>query len=117
MTGGLRFSGTVELAGIGAAPDWRRAHILLAQGLRMLPGLVQPVAEDRISVWMGHRPSMPDSLPVIGPVRHVRNVFYAFGHGHTGLTGAAKTAQIIGALIEGERPPIEIDAFSPNRFA
>jgi len=60
METGLRFAGTVELAGLAAAPDWRRARILLAQGRKMLPGLAASHPEERISVWMGHRPSLPD---------------------------------------------------------
>ena len=67
MDTGLRFAGTVELAGLAAPPDWRRARILLAQGRKMLPGLAASHPEERISVWMGHRPSLPDSLPVLGP--------------------------------------------------
>ena len=57
---GLRFAGTVELAGLTAPPDWRRARILLQQGRRMLPGLAADHPEERISVWMGHRPSLPE---------------------------------------------------------
>ena len=82
MDTGLRFAGTVELAGLAAPPDWRRAQILLAQGRKMLPGLAAEHAEERISVWMGHRPAMPDSLPAIGPSRASPDVIYAFGHGH-----------------------------------
>jgi D-amino-acid dehydrogenase len=69
MAAGLRFAGTVELAGLAEPPDWRRAHILLAQGRKMLPGLTAFHPEERISVWMGHRPSLPDSLPVLGSSR------------------------------------------------
>ena len=60
MDTGLRFAGTVELAGLAAPPDWRRARILLEQGRKMLPGLAAEHPEERISVWMGHRPSLPE---------------------------------------------------------
>ena len=66
---GLRLAGTVELAGLKAPPDWRRSHILLTQARRMLPGLAAEHPEDRITTWMGHRPALPDLLPVIGPSR------------------------------------------------
>ena len=52
----LRFAGTVELAGLKAPPDWRRARILFEQGRKMLPGLAAQHPEDRITMWMGHRP-------------------------------------------------------------
>jgi D-amino-acid dehydrogenase len=82
MDTGLRLAGTVELAGLRAAPDWRRAHMLLTLGRSMLPGLAADYDEDRVSVWMGHRPSMPDSLPALGASRASPDVIYAFGHGH-----------------------------------
>jgi D-amino-acid dehydrogenase len=116
MEPGLRLAGTVELAGLKAAPDWRRARHLLAQGRKLFPALPAHLSEDRLSLWMGHRPSLPDSLPVIGPASAARNVFHAFGHGHTGLTGAALTGRIIADLIEGREPPIDIAPFRPDRF-
>jgi D-amino-acid dehydrogenase len=114
---GLRFAGTVELAGLAAPPDWRRARILLAQGRRMLPGLAPDHAEDRISVWMGHRPSMPDSLPALGRSRASPDVIYAFGHGHVGMTAAPMTGKIVADLVTGRSPAIDITAFDPARFA
>src|SRR5947207_3101717 len=99
MDTGLRFAGTVELAGLEAPPDWRRSRILLAQGRKMLPGLAAQHAEERLSVWMGHRPSMPDSLPVIGASRASPDVVYAFGHGHVGMTAAPMTGKIVADLL------------------
>jgi D-amino-acid dehydrogenase len=117
MDAGLRFAGTVELAGLTAPPDWRRAHMLLEQGRQMLPGLAAEHSEDRISVWMGHRPSLPDSLPAIGPSRASRDVIYAFGHGHVGMTSAPMTGKVVADLVAGRRPSIDIAGFAPNRFA
>jgi D-amino-acid dehydrogenase len=116
MDTGLRFAGTVELAGLNAPPDWRRARILLEQGRKMLPGLAAHHAEERISLWMGHRPSMPDSLPVLGPSRATPDVVYAFGHGHVGMTAAPMTGRIVADLVAGRRPAIDISSFSPARF-
>ena len=116
MDTGLRFAGTVELAGLDAAPDWRRARILLEQGRKMLPGLAREHAEERISVWMGHRPSMPDSLPVLGPSRATPDVIYAFGHGHVGMTCAPMTGIVVADLIAGRKPSIDIAPFAPSRF-
>jgi D-amino-acid dehydrogenase len=116
METGLRFAGTVELAGLTAPPDWRRAQILLDQGRRMLPGLAAHYAEDRISMWMGHRPSLPDSLPVIGPSRATPHVIYAFGHGHVGMTAAPMTGKLVADLVAGRPPAINITPFAPARF-
>jgi D-amino-acid dehydrogenase len=124
---GLRFAGTVELAGLAAPPDWRRARILLTQGRRMLPGLAAnypsgeyPDADysnGRISMWMGHRPSLPDSLPALGGSRASPDVIYAFGHGHVGMTAAPMTGRIVADLVAGRPPPIDIAPFDPGRFA
>jgi len=116
METGLRFAGTVELAGLAAAPDWRRARILLAQGRKMLPGLAASHPEERISVWMGHRPSLPDSLPVLGPSRASPDVFYAFGHGHVGMTAAPMTGKVVADLVAGRPPAIDIAPFAARRF-
>ena len=117
MDTGLRFAGTVELAGLKAPPDWRRARILLQQGRRMLPGLPASHPEERISVWMGHRPSLPDSLPALGPSRGSPDVVYAFGHGHVGMTSAPMTGKVVADLVAGRPPAIDIAPFDPARFA
>jgi D-amino-acid dehydrogenase len=116
MDTGLRFAGTVELAGLDAPPDWRRSQILLTQGRKMLPGLAADHAEERISVWMGHRPAMPDSLPVIGPSQASPDVIYAFGHGHVGMTAAPMTGRIVADLLSGRPAPIDIAPFAAARF-
>jgi D-amino-acid dehydrogenase len=117
MDNGLRFAGTVELAGLAAPANWRRARILLTQGRKMLPGLAGSHPEERISVWMGHRPSLPDSLPVLGPSRASPDVFYAFGHGHVGMTAAPMTGKIVAELVGGRPPAIDIAPFAAGRFA
>jgi D-amino-acid dehydrogenase len=65
---------------------------------------------------MGYRPSLPDSLPVIGRARANAKVFYAFGHGHLGLTQAAATARLVRDMVLGETPAIDLKPFSPQRF-
>jgi D-amino-acid dehydrogenase len=117
MDTGLRFAGTVELAGLDAPPDWRRSQILLTQGRRMLPGLAADHPEERISMWMGHRPATPDSLPVIGASKVSPDVVYAFGHGHVGMTAAPMTGRIVADLVGGRPASIDIAAFAAARFA
>ena len=117
MEGGLRLAGTVELGGLTLAPDWRRARMLLDQARRLLPGLSRFHPEERLHQWMGFRPSLPDSLPVIGRSAASPHVLYGFGHGHVGMTAAPATANILAELVSGARPSIDISAFSPKRFS
>jgi D-amino-acid dehydrogenase len=116
METGLRLVGTVELAGLDAPPNWARSRVLLEQGKRILPGLLADNDLSRVSRWLGFRPSLPDSLPVIGPSSRYANAFYAFGHGHVGMCGASTTGKLISALVTGNTPEIDIKAFSAQRF-
>ncbi|MDW8443842.1 MAG: FAD-dependent oxidoreductase [Acetobacteraceae bacterium] len=116
MEGGLRVAGQVELAAIDDPPDWRRAAILERIAHRLLPGLPQPLPRERIALWMGHRPSVADGLPAIGPARASADILYAFGHGHVGLAAAPKTAALVADLIAGRPPCIDPAPYSPARF-
>lgn len=109
---GIRVGGAVEFAGLRRPPDFRRAKAMLAKAARFMPGLKTEGGRE----WMGFRPSLPDSLPVIGRARKAGNIVYAFGHGHLGLTQAAATGRLICDLVSGESPPIELSPFSPQRF-
>ena len=112
VAGGIRVGGTVEMAGLEAPPDYRRAKAVVKRAREALPGLqVRETSE-----WMGHRPALPDTVPVIGPSAKVRGVYYATGHGHLGLTYAATTARIIGDLMTGRRPPLDVAPYRINRF-
>lgn len=117
MEMGLRLAGTVEFAGLEAAPNWRRSRILLTLGRKLFPKLRETYAEGQLSLWMGFRPSMPDSMPVIGPSARSNDIIYAFGHGHVGMTAGATTGRVVADLIAGRRSHIPIDAFSPGRFS
>lgn len=65
---------------------------------------------------MGFRPSLPDSIPVIGRSSKSPHLVYAFGHGHLGLTQSAGTAELVGALVDGTDPAISVDPFAATRF-
>jgi D-amino-acid dehydrogenase len=112
MAGGIRIAGTVEFAGLAAPPDERRAWRLSDIARRWLPKLV---TEDA-TTWMGHRPCLPDSLPVIGPVARDPRVVLAFGHGHNGMTSAPTTGRLVADLVAGRPPLIDPTPFRPDRF-
>ena len=114
---GLRVAGTVELAGLDAAPAWARARALRAVLARTLPALAAAIPDDRIKLWMGHRPSTPDGLPVIGLARGCADVVHAYGHGHVGLAGGAMTGRLVADLVSGATPTIDIAPFRPGRFS
>ena len=112
MENGLRFAGTVEIAGLEAPPDFRRARILLRHGQEMYPGL----RTAGMTEWMGSRPSLPDGLPVIDVSPKFPSIYFAFGHSHYGLMGAAMTGKLIAELVMGAPPSIDLAPYSVRRF-
>ncbi len=111
MEEGLRMTVGVEYAGRDAPPDYGRAHRLLVYAREMLPSL----AGEPESEWLGLRPSMPDSLPVLGPAPGHPNVILAFGHNHIGLTLGPATGQIVTDLVSGRVPAMNLEPFAPTR--
>lgn len=114
---GLRCAGQVEIAGLAAAPNWKRAEILRDHLLRSFPKLPRDLPPGRVKVWMGHRPSMPDGLPCIGPAAASRDVLLAFGHGHVGLVAGPRTGRAVAALLAGRAADLPLEPFRPSRFA
>lgn len=112
MEEGLRLAGTVEFASIHAAPNYDRADQLLKVAREIFP----EICSEGSTQWMGCRPSLPDSLPVIGRSAVHDSVYFAFGHGHLGLTGAAMTGKLIADLVAGRPTCIDIAPFRAERF-
>ena len=112
MEGGLRVAGTVEFAGLEAPPDYRRARKLLAQVKSLYPR----VRAEAFTEWMGHRPCLPDSLPVIDRASGHEGLFLAFGHGHNGMTSGPVTGRLVADLVAGRQPLIDLAAYSAGRF-
>ncbi|GLR89494.1 NAD(P)/FAD-dependent oxidoreductase [Bradyrhizobium iriomotense] len=112
LSTGIRVGGAVELGGLSLPPNFARSRAMLTKASAFLPGLK---AEGGVA-WMGFRPSLPDSLPVIGRARATPRVTYAFGHGHLGLTQSAGTARLVADLVAGRMPAIDLSPFSPRRF-
>jgi D-amino-acid dehydrogenase len=113
MQDGLRLVSGDELAGLTAAPDYRRVEALVPKALEVLPALRDWRAGNR---WMGYRPSTPDSLPVLGRAARNRNVIYAFGHGHLGVTLSATTARLVADLVADRAPAIDLHPYRAARF-
>jgi len=112
LTSGIRVGGAVELGGLKLPPNYARADAMLKKAKRFLPGLDITGGTQ----WMGFRPSLPDSLPALGPLARQPNTICAFGHGHLGLTQSAGTAAIIADMLQGKPAQIDLAAFSPQRF-
>lgn len=112
MQDGLRLAGTVEFAGLEAPPDYARAQVLGQHAREMFPGL----NSDGGKPWMGFRPSLPDTVPVISASPHYANVFFGFGHGHLGLTQAAVTGALLTGLADGKQAPLDLAPYRIDRF-
>lgn len=116
MATGIRVAGQVELADLDDLPNWQRAAILRRHLASLYPNLAQRTADEQLQVWMGRRPSTPDGLPCIGRARVSNSVIHAYGHGHVGLAGSARTGQWVAKLLTGQLTEADLSAFSPQRF-
>lgn len=110
MADGLRAAGTVELAGLAPPLNERRTSVIRNAVAKLLPA-----AGTGTSEWLGLRPSMPDSLPVIGKSPRTERVVYAFGHGHLGLTLAGVTGVLLSDLISDRATHLDVTALRPVR--
>ena len=111
MEQGLRVVGTVEFGGLDNPLSKSRIKNLIINAKDMLDGL--PEHEDE---WLGFRPSLPDLLPVLGPSKNYKNVFYSFGHNHLGWTLGAISGKIISKMIANESTNLNLSAYSSSRF-
>ncbi len=112
LASGLRIGGTIEIAGHDPKPNFARADVLVEKAKLVLPGLDTSDGKQ----WMGPRPFMPDTLPVIGPAPHHDNVTLAFGHGQVGMTLGPTTGRLVADLVARRRPEIDLTPYRANRF-
>jgi len=112
MDGRLRCAGIVEFGGLKAGPSQGPIRLLKRQIHEIFPG----IRYDRIDEWMGHRPTLPDSVPMIGPFPDVKGAYAAFGHQHVGLTSGPKTGRMIANMISGGQSNLETEPYSVSRF-
>ena len=111
MEQGLRVVGTVEFGGLDNPLSKSRIKNLIMNAKDMLDGL--PEHEDE---WLGFRPTLPDYLPVLGPSKNYKNVFYSFGHHHLGWTLGAISGKILSKMIANENTNLNLTAYSSSRF-
>jgi D-amino-acid dehydrogenase len=112
MEDGLRVAGTVEFGSPDAPASQRRVDALLRHSKGLFPSL----STAKYSDWMGNRPCMPDSLPVLGRASRFHSVVYAFGHGHLGITCAPMTSRVVTDLVLDRPVSIDLQPYSPSRF-
>ena len=111
VNGGIRAAGTVEFGSFERRINAVRTKKIASVAHSLIQGLGDPTSE-----WLGFRPSMPDSLPVIGPSGKDKRILYAFGHGHIGMTLGGITGRIIADLVSGRKPALDISPLRANRF-
>ena len=112
MEQGLRVVGTVEFGGLENPLSKSRINNLVLNAREMLDGL--PEHNDE---WLGFRPTLPDFLPIIGPSKNFKNVFYSFGHHHLGWTLGAISGKIISSMISDENTNLDLEPYSSLRFS
>ena len=112
MEQGLRVVGTVEFGGLDNPPSKKRIQNLVNSAKYLFPELGKHEDE-----WLGFRPTLPDFLPVIGPSKNHKNLFYSFGHHHLGWTLGAISGKIIAGLIAKENTNLDLSPYNSLRFS
>ena len=112
MEQGLRVVGTVEFGGLDNPISKSRIKNLINNAKYMMGDLPEHADE-----WLGFRPTLPDYLPVIGPSKKHKNVFYCFGHHHLGWTLGPISGKIISEMISEENTNLDLKPYSSLRFS
>lgn len=111
MEQGIRVTSGVELTARDAPSNYAQLDAVVPLA-RSVAEFGEPVGE----VWRGARPTLPDSLPMIGPAPRHQGLWLAFGNQHIGFTTGPATGDAIGAMIAGTAPSFDTSAFSPTRY-
>ena len=112
MEQGLRVVGTVEFGGLKNPPSKKRIANLVNSAKYLFPELGKHEDE-----WLGFRPTLPDFLPVMGPSKNHKNLFYSFGHHHLGWTLGAISGKIIAGMIAKENTNLDLSPYNSKRFS
>ncbi|TDB65179.1 NAD(P)/FAD-dependent oxidoreductase [Arundinibacter roseus] len=115
MGGGLRFAGTLEIAGTDTSVNMNRVRGIHSSIQNYYPELSIPFPEKE-SVWRGLRPCSPDGLPYIGRVKHLSNLTLATGHGMMGVSLGPATGKLVSEIVSGKKRSMDIAPFNPDRF-
>jgi len=108
----LRLAGLVEFGGLDAGPSQAPINTLMKRAEIVFPGIEYEEQTD----WLGHRPAVSDSLPVMGPVDGHPGLVLAFGHHHVGLTSGPRTGRLIADMITGKHLNMDMSPYSVARF-
>ncbi len=112
MEQGLRVVGTVEFGGLENPLSKKRIKNIINNAKYLFPELGKHEDE-----WLGFRPTLPDFLPVMGPSKNYKNLFYSFGHHHLGWTLGAISGKIVSGMIAGENTNLDLSAYNSSRFS
>ena len=112
MEPGLRVVGTVEFGGLNNPISKKRIVNLVNNAKYLFPELTEHYDE-----WLGFRPTLPDCLPVMGPSKNYKNLYYSFGHHHLGWTLGAISGKIMARMIAGENTNLDLSAYNSLRFS
>ena len=112
MEQGLRVVGTVEFGGLDNPLSKKRIMNLVSNAKYLFPELGKHEDE-----WLGFRPTLPDFLPVIGPSKNYKNLFYSFGHHHLGWTLGAISGKILAGMIAEEKTNLDLSPYKSIRFS
>jgi D-amino-acid dehydrogenase len=113
MEGRLRCAGIDEFGGLEAGPSPHGPELLEYWVKRTMPALNWK----RTSNWLGFRPTLPDSLPLIGPAPKIANAYLSFGHHHLGMTAGPKTGRLLASMMSGAAMNEDMTPFSPSKWA
>ena len=115
MEQGLRVVGTVEFGGLSNPLSKSRIKNLILNAKDMVDGI--PSEEDHDDEWLGFRPTLPDFLPVMGPSKNYKNIYYCFGHHHLGWTLGPISGKIVSGMIAKENTNLDLKPYSSLRFS
>ena len=113
MNGRIRCAGVVEFGGTKAGPEDGSIKMLRTH----VESLFDDLKYDDVEEWLGHRPAITDSLPMLGQVSSDQEIYTAFGHQHLGLTGGAKSGKILSDIITQNPPNVDLSPYRPDRFS
>ncbi len=113
MVDSIRVAGFVEIAGLDALPDMKKEQVLIGLVKHLFPSMDISLKKN---FWLGFRPSTPDSLPILSQLDTLPNLYFGFGHGHTGITGAPMSAEILANMVTGTPNTIDVQPYDIKRF-